>query len=146
MQPPNENASRETTAWLTVEEVKGYNVGNSDMTLCCWRAQIIIIIRTIIIIILNLNSVHALRRDKTATTEIFQVYLRLLCQHVYLFKSVTKHSIDPENKLRTGFLRERERARDREGDFFDMWVSWVSFCEPRGGGRSGRQKPKTNWR
>lgn len=73
-----------------------------------------------IVIILNVNSVHALRRDKTATTEIFQVYLRLLCQHVYLFKSVTKHSIDPENKLRTGLLRERERARDREGDFFDM--------------------------
>ena len=74
---------------------------------------LIVIIIIIITIILKVNIVHALRSDKTATTEIFQVDLRLLCQHVCLFKSVTKHSIDPENKLRTGFLKERASERRR---------------------------------
>lgn len=44
---------------------------------------------------------HEHRRENRllGITKIFQVYLWSLCQHVYLFKSVTKYSIDPENKL-----------------------------------------------
>lgn len=66
---------------------------------------------------------NALRKWKHATghlAKIFQVCLGLLCQHIYLFKSVTKHAIDPENKLRTAFF------------FFFFWLKKLWYTSQLG--------------
>lgn len=81
----------------TVEEVKAYIIGNfindyASVTGTLENRQLECESRS-----------QKNKTKKNINTKVFQVYLRFLCQHVYLFKSVTKHSIDPENKLGTSF-------------------------------------------
>lgn len=91
--------SEASTTWQTIKEVKCYNKGNSTTDS-----------ELVYNVFFNNYKLFCTRSEvKTCQTTELLKYPRCICdcQLFCLFKSVTKLSIDPENKLRTGLLKKK---------------------------------------